>query len=198
MARMTDGWRRENQIYEQVISVFNFLNPIVVERVNKFIAWAEEDTNKNFARLDINMKPEGKGKRFTGQLYNNLEWTTWNACGGDVQVFQVVFAYYAKFVELALQRNHKLINIPAIDRIEWQPIPRPDNKPRRAKPFVSAEMRKQGKKLERDLLRYYAYTGSMYVAYSIRPTDDNGLTQAEADEFNATIFVPDPEAFTPL
>ncbi len=191
-----DSWRRENKVYEQIISVFNFLNPLVIERVNKFIQWAEEDTQKNFARLDINTRPGGKGKRFTGELYNGLKWKTWNASGGDVQVFQVVFAYYAKFVELALQRNHKLIEIPPIDRREWQPIPRPDNKPRRAKPFVSAEMRKQGRRLERDLLRYYAYTGSMYVAYSVRATERNGLTAAEADAFNDTIMVPDPDTFT--
>lgn len=196
MAKMNDGWRRDNQVYEQVISVFNFLNPYVVERVNKFIKWAEEDTTKNFYRLDINRTPGGKGKRFTGELYNTLKWRTWNASGGDVQVFQVVFQYYAKFVELALQRGHKLIEIPPIDRIEWQPIQRPDKKPRRAKPFVSAEMRKQGKKLERDLLRYYAYTGSMYVAFSVRPTKDNGITAAEADTLNATIMVPEPEMFT--
>ena len=57
-------------------------------------------------------------------------------------------------------------------------------------------MRKQGKRLERDLLRYYAYTGSMYVAYSVRATERNGLTAAEADAFNDTIMVPDPDTFT--
>lgn len=157
----------ENIPPEQLLTEFSWNDPLVAGYVNNFFVMLTKDALRNMDRLGV--------KNYSGRLRRNIHWKVWNAAGGDVKMFTLMYQRYGKFVELALGKNHELVQIAAIGGPRWQPIPRPDNKPRRAKPFITSEMRMQVRKFENMLLSQFAFRGTAYILWGLQ-TDDAKAT----------------------
>ena len=154
----------ENLPPEQLLTQFSWNDPVVAGYVNNFFVLLTKDALRNMDRLGI--------KNHTGQLRRNIRWKVWNAAGGDVKMFTLMYQRYGKFVELALGKNHELVQIAAIGGPNWRPIPRPDNKPRKAKPFITSEMRMQVRKFENMLVSQFAFRGTAYILWGLQDKDE--------------------------
>ncbi len=158
----------ENIPPEQLLTQFSWTDRTVDGYVRNFFPLLTKDALKNMDRLGI--------KNYSGKLRRAIYWKVWGAAGGDVKMFTLMYQRYAKFVELALGKDHELVQIAAIGGPRWRPIPRPDNKPRKAKPFITSEMRMQVRKFENMLLSQFAFRGTAYILWGLQ-TDDAKETQ---------------------
>lgn len=156
---------------------FDWRDKRVRSRIARFIWYGKKESVANIERLKAIQ---------SRKLLRSIYWQTWNDSGGDRQVFQASYLYYEKFVELALGRNHKYVQIPGIPRKMWNPIPRPDGKPRRAKPFVTSEMRKQARRFERYVLRHMSFVGEGFMIFAA------GEDRHNADIINRLIMAERP------
>lgn len=126
--------------------------------------WAARVANKikrNFYTLDINTRPGGKGKAFTGDLLRNIYWKVHSAAGGNAAAIEFFYLRYGKYVELAVGNGLKSIPLPAMTKVEQ--IARPDGASRKAKPFLSSEIRHHARWLQKRLFEEYMYAGSIYI-----------------------------------
>lgn len=126
--------------------------------------WAARVVNKikkNFYTLDINHKAGGKGPQFTGKLLRNVYWTVHSAANGNAAAIEFFYLRYGKFVELAVGGPLKYIPIPSMTKMEQ--IARPDGAKRKAKPFLSSEIRHHTKWLQKRLFEEYMYAGNIYI-----------------------------------
>ena len=154
---LQDVIRGDLYMDEVYLQKFDWRDKLVRARIARFIWYGKKHSDANIERLDA-IK--------SGELKRSIYWHTWNDSGGDRQVFEAKYLYYEKFVELALGKNHKYVQIPAIQIKEWGPISRPDHKPRKAKPFVTTEMRKQARRFESYLLRHLSFVGMGYMIFA--------------------------------
>lgn len=144
---------------------FDWRDERVMKWIAKFVEFGELDSKGNIERQ--------KAKQ-TGALLRSLQWRTWNDSGGDRQVFEAKYNYYAKFVELALGRNMPFIGLPpGIPRRKWQPIQMPDGRPRKAKPSIATEMRRQAAKFTTMLEDRYSFAGIAMMVYALGPAIQN-------------------------
>lgn len=119
----------------------------------------------------------------TGALRRSMMWKTWAISGGDAQVFEARYNYYAKFVELAVGQGNPFEMLPPnIPGPNWQPIRMPDGRKRRAKPHVATEMRGQARKFTTMLRRHFSFVGLAYMAYAM------GDPVAAADTINRALL----------
>lgn len=116
---------------------------------------------KNFYTLKINTKPDDRGY-FTGNLLRSIYWKVHSAAGGNAAAIEFFYLRYGKFVELAVGYKLKYIPLPAMTKMEQ--VPRPDGAKRKAKPFLSSEIRHHAKWLQKRLFEEYAYAGNIYIA----------------------------------
>ncbi len=138
------------------------------ERVMKWIAKFTE-----FGELDSKGNIQRQRAIQSGALLRSVKWRAWRDSGGDRQVFRARYLYYSKFVELALGRNMPFKALPpAIAQRKWQPIQMPD-RPRRAKPSIPTEMRKQAAKFTTMLEERYAFAGISMMVYALGPSVHN-------------------------
>lgn len=114
----------------------------------------------NFDRLDINKTAGGKGKHYTGELYRNIWWTVHNAAGGNTAMITFYFMHYARYLEIGVGKGNKKTTIPPMTTME--PIARADSN-RKAKPFLTSEIRLHLRWLSERLFSQYLYAGSFYV-----------------------------------
>lgn len=106
-------------------------------------------------------------KTHTGQLRRTLAWKTWAASGGDSQVFQARYIYYAKFLELAVGGEEKYNGpVPDIPHPKWGPIPVPNRK-RKGRPHVVTEMRSQASKFTAFVRSKFSFAGTIYMLYAM-------------------------------
>lgn len=150
----------ENMPPEQLLTQFSWNDPMVAGYVQNFFVLLTKDALRNLDRLGV--------KNHSGRLRRAIHWKVWGAAGGDVKMFTLMYQRYAKFVELALGKNHELVEIAAIGGPQWRPIPRPDNKRRRAKPFITSEMRMQVRKFENMLVAQFAFRGTAYILWGLQ------------------------------
>ena len=153
----------ENIPPEQLLTQFSWNDPMVSGYVKNFFVYLTRDALRNMDRLGI--------KNRSGMLRRAIYWKTWQAAGGDVQMFTLMYQRYAKFVELALGKGHELVKIAEIGGPGWRPIPRPDGKPRKAKPFITSELRMQVRKFENMLLSQFAFRGTAYILWGLQDKD---------------------------
>ena len=103
----------------------------------------------------------------SGRLRRSLAWKTWSASGGDAQVFEARYIYYAKFVELAVGRGEPYVEqVPDIPHPRWKPI-RVPSRQRRGKPHVVTEMRTQASKFTAFARSKFMFTGTVYMIYAM-------------------------------
>lgn len=146
------------------LSRFDWRDERIIRWIEKFCEFGWKDSMKNIRRQDAIQ---------TGALLRSIKWRTWADSGGDRQVWQARYNYYAKFVELALGRNLPFRQLPPpIGEPQWAPIRMPDRK-RRAKPSIPTEMRKQGAKFVTMLENHYSFAGIAMLAYALGPNIHN-------------------------
>ena len=107
---------------------FDWRDEQILRWIDKFVEFGQKDTKGNVVRQNA---------RRTGALLRSIYWRTWNTSGGDMQVFEARYKYYAKFVELALGKNMPFKALPpGITRRKWDPSPCPTvpERPSRALP----------------------------------------------------------------
>ena len=132
--------------------------------IQKFREFGEVDSKGNIKRQHAIQ---------SGELLRSVKWRAWRDSGGDRQVFEARYNYYAKFVELALGRKMPFKELPpAIPQRKWQPIAMPD-RPRKAKPSIPTEMRKQARKFTTMLEDRFSYHGMAILVYALGPSIHN-------------------------
>lgn len=118
----------------------------------------------------------------SGQLKRSLAWKTWAASGGDAQIFEARYIYYAKFVELAVGRGQPYNTpVPNIPGPKWQPIPVP-SRTRKGKPHVVTEMRLQASKFTSMARKHFAFAGTVFMVYAM------GNNQSAAAAVNRALY----------
>lgn len=141
---------------------FDWRDDLVRRWIEKLPQIGLQNSRENVKRLDA----ISKGKN-SGRLLRSLAWKTWATSGGDAQVFQARYMYYAKFVELAVGKGDPYNGpVPPIPGKAWKPITVP-NRRRKGKPHVVTEMRTQARKFSTMLRRHFSFVGLTYMAYAM-------------------------------
>ena len=135
----------------------------IMDWIRHFEPISRENTVGNLERLDAIR---------THTLERSLRWKTWATSGGDTQVFSAKYAYYAKFVELAVGRSEPYDSpVPNIPSPYWQPI-RVPTRHRRGKPFVVTEMRTQAAKFASMARKEFSFAGTMFLVFAMGDNQD--------------------------
>ena len=146
----------------------------IMSWINNFEKISRKNTMENIGRLDMTR---------TGALKRSMFWSTWAASGGDSQVFEARYLYYAKFVELAVGKNEPFTMLPPdIPNRKWLPIKMQDGRRRRAKPHIVAEMRSQATKFASFARKRFSFVGTMFLIYSM------GNNKSAAAAYNRAAF----------
>lgn len=142
----------------------------IMEWINNFARITGENTYGNVDRQISN--------KSTGRLKRSLFWKTWAASGGDSQVFEARYIYYAKYVELAVGRGEPYDSpVPDIPHKKWKPIPVP-TRSRKGKPHVVTEMRTQASKFTAFARAKFSFTGTIYMLYAMGGKDNPTIAAA--------------------
>ena len=145
----------------------------IMSWINNFVPVISRDTLGNVERQKA---------KSTGRLKRSLAWKTYSASGGDTQVFEARYVYYAKYVELAVGKGNPFRQLPPdIASRNWMPISMPDRR-RKAKPHVVTEMRKQASKFTSMARKHFSFIGTVYMIYAM------GNNQSAAAAVNRALF----------
>ena len=143
---------------------FDWRDQRVLAWIDKFVEFGWRDSTGNITRQEA---------RQTGALLRSIRWRTWADSGGDRQMFTARYNYYAKFVELALGKRMPFKELPpAIPQRKWPAIKMPD-RPRKAKPSIPTEMRKQSRKFVTMLEDRFSFYGMAIMIYALGPSVQN-------------------------
>ena len=139
----------------------------IMEWISNYARISRENVMENYERQGIGAYHNRQKKPTPHQLKRSLAWKTWAASGGDSQVFESKYIYYAKFVELAVGNKEKYDSpVPAIPGKRWKPIPVPTRK-RKGKPHVVTEMRSQAQKFTAFARAQFSFTGTVYMIFAM-------------------------------
>jgi hypothetical protein len=142
---------------------FDWRDTRIMRWINNFERIGTENTEANIERQDI----ESKAKNSEHMLRRSLKWKTWSASGGDAQVFEARYIYYAKFVELAVGRGEPYDSpVPDIPHPKWKPI-KVATRTRKGKPHVVTEMRTQASKFTAYARAHFQFYGTIYMIYAM-------------------------------
>ena len=137
---------------------FDWRDTRIMNWINNFTRIAKENTMGNVGRVM---------KENTGQLKRSLYWKTWATSGGDAQVFEARYIYYAKYLELAVGGKEKYNGpVPDIPGPRWKPIAVPSRK-RKGRPHVVTEMRTQASKFTAYARARFSFAGTVYMLYAM-------------------------------
>lgn len=151
----------------------------ILNWINNFERITGQNTLGNVDRLSIKSK-----RKDSGRLRRSLKWKTWAASGGDAQVFEARYIYYAKFVELAVGKGQPYDSpVPDIPSPKWRPIKVP-TRSRKGKPHVVTEMRTQASKFTAFARAQFSFTGTIFMLYAMGGKEN--LTIAAA--YNRALF----------
>lgn len=156
---------------------FDWRDTRIMNWINKFTEITGENT---LADVDRQIDP----RKGTGRLRRSLAWKTWEASGGDAQVFEARYIYYAKFVELAVGKGEPYDSpVPEIPHPRWEPIKVATRK-RKGKPHVVTEMRTQASKFTAYARAQFTFTGTIYMLYAMGGKDNPSVAAA----YNRAVF----------
>lgn len=158
-------WQMRDPFGDKILlSKFDWRDARMIAWIDKVCEFGWRDSMGNLTRQKV---------KSTGALMRSLKWRTWADSGGDRQVWQARYLYYAKFVELALGRKMPFVQLPPdIPGPKWHPIAMPD-RPRRAKPSIPTEMRRQKAKFVTMLEERFSFAGIAMIAYALGPSINN-------------------------
>ena len=147
--------------------------------INNFVRITGENTYENVDRQKIKSK-----RKNSGQLRRTLKWRTWAASGGDAQVFEARYIYYAKFVELAVGKGEPYDSpVPDIPHPKWNPIKVPTRR-RKGKPHVVTEMRSQAAKFTAFARGQFSFAGTIYMLFAMGGKENPAVAAA----YNRTLI----------
>ena len=139
----------------------------IMEWIANFARISRENVMGNIGRQGIGDYHSSQKKKTPHQLRRSLAWKTWAASGGDSQVFEARYIYYAKFVELAVGKGQPYDSpVPDIPGRNWKPI-RVPTRSRKGKPHVVTEMRSQAQKFTAFARAQFSFTGTIYMLYAM-------------------------------
>lgn len=167
------SWATDKYGDQVLLWKWNWRDERIMSWINNFVNIISKDTHQNVGRQNI-------GK--TGRLKRSLMWKTWAASGGDAQVFEARYIYYAKFVELAVGRGDPYDSpVPDIPQPQWAPI-HVASRRRKGKPHVVTEMRKQASKFSSMARKHFSFVGTVFMIYAM------GNDQSAAAAVNRALF----------
>lgn len=147
--------------------------------INNFVNITRENTIGNVERQNIgayHTKQKARIKKTS--LKRSLAWKTWAESGGDAQVFEARYIYYAKFVELAVGKGEKYDSpVPDIPHRKWRPIAVP-GRSRKGKPHVVTEMRTQASKFTAFARAQFSFTGTVFMLYAMGGKENPSIAAA--------------------
>lgn len=180
------SWARDKYGDNVLRFQFDWRDTRIMSWINNFSRITRENTLGDVDRQGIGdyAKKRKKQKARKHQLRRSLRWKTWAASGGDAQVFEARYIYYAKFVELAVGNSEKYdIPVPDIPHKQWKPITVP-TRSRKGKPHVVTEMRTQASKFTAFARAQFSYAGTMYMLYAMGGKENPSIAEA----VNRTLF----------
>ena len=137
---------------------FDWRDTRILQWINNFERISRENTMANYDR-NITTR--------THQLERSLQWKTWAMSGGDAQIFEARYIYYAKYLELAVGRGDKYNGpVPNIPHPKWTPITVPTRR-RKGRPHVVTELRSQAQKFTAFARAQFSFAGTMYMLYAM-------------------------------
>lgn len=159
---------------DQVLSwKWNWYDDHIMRWINNFASISRTNTEANINRLHMTR---------TGTLKRSLYWKTYAVSGGDEQVFEARYIYYAKYVELAVGKGESYDSpVPNIPGKAWSPIKVPTRR-RKGKPHVVTEMRSQAKKFTAYARKHFSFVGTTYMIFAM------GNNQSAAAAVNRALF----------
>lgn len=159
---------------DQVLSwTWNWRDDRIMSWINSFVNIVGKDTLENVSRQSVYK---------TGRLKRSLMWKTWAASGGDAQIFEARYIYYAKFVELAVGNGQPYDSpVPEIPGPHWQPI-RVPSRSRKGKPHVVTEMRAQAARFSSMARKHFSFVGTVFMVYAM------GNNQSAAAAVNRALY----------
>ena len=182
-------WAQRDPYGEMILSGrFDWRDERVLKWIENFVRFGQRDSKANVARqsaaVTARYNKNGKRKQYrsTGNLLRSIFWRTWNESNGDVQIFHAQYAYYEKFLELALGKGDPFTELPPdIPGAKWKPITVP-GKTRKARPAVPTEMRRNARKFTTFIQDHFSFAGIAIMAYALAAVKPN------ADVVNQAIF----------
>lgn len=117
---------------------------------------------RKFLDFDINMTADGKGPRYTGDLYRRMHWEVHNASGGNPALIQFFYMKYGDFVQWGVGGKVTKWDVPQLSGKDAGPIKHPVFD-RKAKPYLRREVRYHSRWLLKRLAEQYAYFGNLYI-----------------------------------
>lgn len=166
------SWARDKYGDNVLRWQFDWRDTRIMNWINKFAAITGSNTMGNVDRQITH---------HTHRLERSLQWKTWAISGGDAQVFEARYIYYAKFVELAVGKGDKYNGpVPVIPRPRWSPIPVP-KRTRKGRPHVVTEMRTQAQKFTAYARARFMFAGTIYMLYAM------GSNQSAAHAYNRAL-----------
>lgn len=166
------GWAKDKYGDNVLRWTFDWRDTRIMEWINNFVRISRENTTQNVNRL---ITPR------THKLERSMMWRTWAVSGGDAQIFEARYIYYAKYLELAVGGKEKYNGpVPAIPHKKWNPIPVPTRK-RKGRPHIVTEMRSQAQKFSSFARAQLSFAGTMYMIYAM------GSNKSASAAYNRTI-----------
>ena len=166
------SWAKDKYGDNVLRHAFDWRDIRIMEWINNFARITRENTMGNYERL---ITPH------THQLERSMRWRTWAISGGDAQVFEARYIYYAKFVELAVGKGEPYDSpVPNIPHPKWNPIKVP-TRSRKGKPHVVTEMRTQASKFTAFARAQFSFAGTVYMLYAM------GANQTTAAAYNRAL-----------
>lgn len=145
----------------------------IMDWINNYVNISQRDVYGNVDRQHIYK---------TGRLKRSLQWKTWAASGGDSQIFESRYIYYAKFVDLAVGRGQPYTSpVPEITKPKWMPIRVPDRS-RKGKPHAVTELRSQASKFSTMARKHFSFVGTIFLVYAM------GNNQSAAAAVNRALY----------
>lgn len=152
------SWGKDMYGDQVLLYKWSWRDARIMDWIHHFVPITKKDTIADVDRQKI--YDEGKLRR-------SLYWKTWATSGGDTQVFEASYIYYAKFIELAVGRRYKYTSpVPPIPNAKWKPIRVPD-RPYKGRPHVVTEMRSQAKKFTSMATNHFSFVGTVFMAYAM-------------------------------
>lgn len=180
------SWAKDKYGDNVLRFTFDWRDTRIMSWINNFARISRENTMGNVERQGIGSYRDKRKSRKVSpySLKRSLFWKTWATSGGDAQVFEARYIYYAKFVELAVGKGDKYDSpVPDIPGPRWKPITVPSRR-RKGKPHVVTEMRTQASKFTSFARAQFSFAGTMYMLYSMGSKDN----PAVADAVNRALF----------
>mgnify|MGYP004661189505 CR=1 FL=1 len=154
------------------------------EAKHKIVATAEiiMDNIERHLR-DLEISPYNPRSKSTGQMKRSLHWKIFNAAGGNMVLMKFYVQNISSFVELATQRKAHATLVAPVSGKRYDGVERNDDSGRKmrrkAKPFISNEIRLHARILHHLLVRDYAYLGHAAMIIGLTPKHKDYLSESD-------------------